>query len=46
MKAEKIKLMPDYQCFPLWRIGKSTVENISHNELKLSSDLKDLMARW
>lgn len=46
MSDEYIKIMPDYQCFPLWLIGKGTVENISQNELPIPDRHKIRVTNW
>ena len=43
---EFIRLMTDYQCFPLWKIGDKTVENISPDELPISKNLKEKLFAW
>lgn len=42
----KIKLMADYDCFPLWEASKDKLENIDPNSLKISGDLKESLYRW
>jgi hypothetical protein len=40
-----IKLMADYQSYPLWKAG-SEVGNINPDDLPLSNDLKAMLANW
>ncbi|BDI18607.1 hypothetical protein ANSO36C_44090 [Nostoc cf. commune SO-36] len=35
-KAEKIKLMPDYGCYPLWWVSSDKIGNIDPETLPLS----------
>lgn len=44
--TEIIKLMADYECFPLWRIDVNTVENLNPDDLPISQELKDLIYKW
>ena len=41
-----IKLMPDYQCFPLWESSPGYVGNINPENLPISLDLKAELATW
>lgn len=41
-----IKLMADYQCFPLWEASPGEVGNIDPNELPISQDLKARLSNW
>ena len=41
-----IKLMPDYQCFPLWEASPGDVGNINPENLPISLDLKAELAAW
>lgn len=41
-----IKLMPDYECFPLWHNGKDVSGNIDPVTLPLSSELKEKLDNW
>jgi hypothetical protein len=41
-----IKLMPDYQCFPLWEASPGEVGNINPEDLPISPDLKAQLAAW
>lgn len=41
-----IKLMPDYQCFPLWEASPGQVGNIDPKSLPISGDLKMQLAIW
>jgi hypothetical protein len=42
----KLKLMTDYNCFPLWETVKDRLENIDPNSLKISEELKNSLYRW
>ena len=44
MSTKKIKLMADYQCYPLWDIDK--VGNIDPNKLPISAVLKKHLNIW
>ncbi|MEO8117509.1 MAG: hypothetical protein ABI653_07645, partial [Bacteroidota bacterium] len=46
MEKQIIKIMPDYNCFPLWKIDKNIVENISPLELTITESLKELLFNW
>lgn len=41
-----IKLMPDYQCFPLWEARSGQVGNIDPNTLPISYVLKQQLLDW
>jgi hypothetical protein len=41
---KKIKLMPDYQCFPLWNLEE--VDNIDPKDLPIKKDLIDALYKW
>jgi len=40
-----IKLMPEFQCFPLWRVG-GEVDNVNPDDLPLTSDLQAAIRNW
>ncbi len=42
----RVKLMPDYQCFPLWEAAGGTVGNIDPSSLPISQTLKDDLVQW
>ncbi|AUT64907.1 hypothetical protein [Paraburkholderia terrae] len=42
----KIKLMADYQCFPLWEASPGVVGNINPQDLPISSLLKQKLMTW
>jgi hypothetical protein len=46
MTKPAIKLMPDYQCWPLWHHGGSRVGNIDPRELGLSDALVGALEHW
>lgn len=41
-----IKIMADYECFPLWLISDKKFENISPENLPLTPSLKDRISEW
>jgi hypothetical protein len=41
-----IKLMADYQCFPLWEASPGVVGNINPQDLPISSSLKQRLMNW
>jgi hypothetical protein len=41
-----IKLMADYDCWPLWEASPGVVGNIDPETLPISRGLKDRLARW
>ena len=41
-----IKLMADYQCFPLWEASAGYVGNINPDDLPISSSLRDRLMAW
>lgn len=41
----KLKLMADYDCWPLWEAGKE-VGNVNPEELPLSDELKSRLQAW
>ena len=41
-----IKLMPDYQCWPLWWAEKDQVGNIDPKQLPLSISTQQALLRW
>ena len=43
---EVIKIMPDYQCFPLWMMGEDKYGNTSPIELPISGILKKKIMEW
>ena len=45
MMAKVLKLMPDYQCFPLWLAGNE-FGNADPGSLPLSDELKIALNRW
>lgn len=42
----EIKLMADYQCFPLWEASPGIVGNIDPASLPISLGLKNLLHEW
>lgn len=43
---QNLKLMPDYNCFPLWCMDPDEYDNIDPNELPLSNRLKQDLTAW
>ncbi|MBC3908001.1 hypothetical protein [Undibacterium umbellatum] len=41
-----IKLMADYNCFPLWEASPGEIGNIDHDSLPISDELKNLLSLW
>lgn len=41
-----IKLMADYQCFPLWETSPGQVGNIDPKDLPISHELKMQLLAW
>jgi hypothetical protein len=41
-----IKLMVDYQCYPLWEASPGVVGNIDPGELPISSALRERLMAW
>jgi hypothetical protein len=41
-----LKLMTDFDCFPLWENLKEGLDNIDPNSLAISEDLKESLSRW
>ena len=46
MNKRIIKLMPDYQCWPLWEAGGDQVGNIDPHTLPLKSETIETLERW
>lgn len=43
---KKIKLMADYECFPLWGTALDDLGDISPEELPISQELKNSLYEW
>lgn len=43
---KRIKLMADYQCFPVWEAGDGHFGNIDPQDLPISVDLTIDLANW
>lgn len=41
-----LKVMADYQCFPLWEASGESVRNVDPTALPLSSELMDRLNAW
>jgi len=46
MEAYKIKIMADYQCYPLWGNFGDCQGNINPDNLPISNDLRNALERW
>lgn len=44
--AKKMKLMVDYQCFPLWEESDGDTKNVNPDDLPLASELKSALRNW
>jgi hypothetical protein len=42
----KLRLMPDYDCHPLWETLPDGVRNVAPEELPLSPDLQRALSAW
>jgi hypothetical protein len=42
----KLKLMPDYQCFPVWIATENCYGDVDPSELPLSNQLRSDLLRW
>lgn len=42
----RIKLMADYECFPIWEASPGVVGNIDPQELPISSGLRERLMLW
>jgi hypothetical protein len=42
----KLKLMADYQCYPLWNLSPGDYENLSPESLPISTALRDALNAW
>lgn len=43
---EKIKLMADYECYPLWHHSGNKIGNINPDTLPISNSLKNELNKW
>ena len=41
-----IKVMADYQCYPIWNMSPSEYSDMSPDELPISQGLKDRLYAW
>lgn len=44
--VRKIKLMPDYQCYPLWALDEEALDNLNPQTLPLSSETIWRLEDW
>ena len=45
-KTHNMKLMADYDCFPLWEQTEAGIRNIDPSELPISPALRDALDAW
>lgn len=43
---KKLKLMPDYQCFPIWKNDAGQVGNVDPEALPISKELREKILTW
>lgn len=43
---KKIKLMADYECYPLWNLAPGEYGDIAPRELPLSEELQERLLNW
>jgi hypothetical protein len=43
---KNIKLMADYQCYPLWNMSVGDFGDVNPDDLPISQDLKNELAAW
>jgi len=41
-----LKLMADYQCYPLWNVSPGECGDIAPNELPISVELQQRLLKW
>jgi len=41
-----LKLMADYDCWPLWEASPGLIGNVDPGDLPISQSLNDRLARW
>jgi len=46
LKVEKIKLMADYECYPLWWVNSDKIGNIDPETLPLSQETISRLEKW
>jgi hypothetical protein len=46
MCKKELKLMPDYDCYPLWVRDDAGLENIDPNSLNIPASLKQSLEIW
>jgi hypothetical protein len=42
----KLRLMPDYDCHPLWETLPGGVRNVAPEDLPLSRELREALSAW
>lgn len=42
----RLRLMPDYECFPLWEVRPDGVRNVDPGELGMSQQLRSELHEW
>jgi len=43
---KKIKLMADYECYPLWNLAPGEYGDIDPSELPISKELQERLLNW
>jgi|SRR4051812_30070242 hypothetical protein len=46
LTPRKIKLMPDYECWPLWEASPGRIGNIDPASLPISDSLRHQLLKW
>ncbi len=46
VKTRSLKLMADYECFPLWEQTETDTDNIDPEDLPISQGLRDALNAW
>jgi hypothetical protein len=45
-EARQLQVLSDYECFPVWRPGPASVENVDPATLPVSEELAAALMRW
>jgi hypothetical protein len=45
-EVRQLQVLSDYDCFPVWRPGPASVENVDPATLPVSRELADALMRW
>src|SRR5437899_3366550 len=46
MAARLLKLMADYECFPLWEVRKDGTRNVSPDDLPITAEMRTALHEW